>query len=443
MPIKPSCNICTEFYNKVNRKVVKCWSCDFEACRDCIKKYMLGSKEEPVCMSCKVAWDRNFLLEQLGKTFMTRDYRDYREDLLVEREMGFLQATQPHVEREIRMEQLKEEIFMLKRKLPKLEKELKELKDGGNVVERKKFIRKCPNGDCHGFLSSALKCGLCECWACATCHEIKGFSTEEKEAHECNKDIVESIKLLEKDSKPCPKCTSLIFKIEGCDQMYCVECHTAFSWNTLKIESGVIHNPHYFEYQRMTNGGVAPRNPIDVQCGRELDNYFIPRLIDQITPLPEDWRIEVTDRGVMYCHGNKRYYSKPVNQEVTDIVEICRQVIHIRFIEQPRFTTEVRLYSNMQLRIDYMRNKINKNEMKKILQKREKEYTKKQEISNVLQMYVSCMTDLFYRLYEENDLIKIKKEMNELKKYVNDCFKKISKLYNCKEYVINQNFHFI
>jgi hypothetical protein len=193
----------------------------------------------------------------------------------------------------------------------------------------------------------------------------------------------------------------------------------------------------------MTNGGVAPRNPADVQCGRELDNYFVPRLIEEITPLPENWTREITDRGIMYCNGNMRYYSKPNTQEVLDVVEICRQVIHVRFVERPRFNTELRLYSNMQLRIDFMRNKITKIQMKKILQKREKEHTKKQEISNVLEMYVSCMTDLFYRLYEDNELVKIKKEMDELKKYVNDCFKKISKTYDCKEYRLDDKFRFL
>lgn len=98
----------------------------------------------------------------------------------------------------------------MREKLPKLEKELKIY----GVVDRKKFVRKCPNGECHGFLSSALKCGLCECWVCSDCREVKGFSTEEKDSHKCNKDIVESIKLLEQDSKPYPKCTSLIFKID-------------------------------------------------------------------------------------------------------------------------------------------------------------------------------------------------------------------------------------
>ena len=96
----------------------------------------------------------------------------------------------------------------------------------------------------------------------------------------------------------------------------------------------------------------------------------------------------------------------------------------------------------MRLRIDFMRNKISRDQLKSTLQKREKENTKKGELSNVIGMYVSCMTDLFYRLHEENQLEKIKKEMVELKSYVNDCFKKISKSYNCKNYVIDEKFRF-
>jgi hypothetical protein len=226
-------------------------------------------------MSCNVGWNRKFMVENFEKTFMTRQYKEHREEVLIEREIGMLQATQPHVEREIRMEKIHKEICELRdeyfRNLNKLENELMDLVNG-EVSERKKFVRKCPNGECHGFLSSALKCELCDCWACGDCREVKGFTAEDKDSHECNKDILESVKVLDKDSKGCPNCSALIFKIEGCDQMYCVECHTAFSWRTLKIEKGVIHNPHFFEYQRRMNNGTAPRNPLDVQCGRELDN---------------------------------------------------------------------------------------------------------------------------------------------------------------------------
>lgn len=94
-----------------------------------------------------------------------------------------------------------------------------------------------------------------------------------------------------------------------------------------------------------------------------------------------------------------------------------------------------------------MRNVISRDEMKKLLQKREKELLKKGEIGNVLGMYVTCMTDIFYRMLNENENENENEngttdEMNELKNYTNDCFKKISKTYNCKEYNIDSKFRF-
>ncbi|KAJ9534162.1 hypothetical protein QJQ45_002156 [Haematococcus lacustris] len=75
-----------------------------------------------------------------------------------------------------------------------------------------------------------------------------------------------SVQLLAKDSRTCPKCPASINNIEGCDQMFCTVCHTAFSFQTGQIERGVIHNPLYYEWQRQQNGGVAPRAPGDDPC---------------------------------------------------------------------------------------------------------------------------------------------------------------------------------
>jgi hypothetical protein len=143
--------------------------------------------------------------------------------------------------------------------------EAKEAKESKEDTMRKKFIRRCTNNGCQGFLSSAWKCGLCEFYSCPKCFMVK--SANYSAPHECSKDDIETAKLLKEDSKPCPKCGEFIMKNGGCDMMFCTSCHSPFSWRTGKlITSGAIHNPHYFEWLQRT-GNTLPRNPADIPCG--------------------------------------------------------------------------------------------------------------------------------------------------------------------------------
>ena len=43
--------------------------------------------------------------------------------------------------------------------------------------------------------------------------------------------------------------------VKNCDQMWCIECKTAFSWSKGTVEVGIVHNPHYFQWMRQ-NGGM-------------------------------------------------------------------------------------------------------------------------------------------------------------------------------------------
>ena len=67
--------------------------------------------------------------------------------------------------------------------------------------------------------------------------------------HVCNEDDVKSAEMIKKETRNCPKCAVPIFKTEGCDQMWCTECHTAFSWRTGLVVTGVVHNPHFYAWQ--------------------------------------------------------------------------------------------------------------------------------------------------------------------------------------------------
>ena len=137
--------------------------------------------------------------------------------------------------------------------------------ESGKKEEKREFKQKCGVEDCRGFLSSAWKCGLCASWTCPKCFDVLG---KEKECgHECDPNNVESAKLIKKETRNCPSCAIPIFKIEGCDQMWCTQCHIAFSWKSGMRVNGVVHNPHFYQWQR-AGGGAAPiQTPGAQACG--------------------------------------------------------------------------------------------------------------------------------------------------------------------------------
>ena len=97
-------------------------------------------------------------------------------------------------------------------------RELERLRHGGDIVvgeAPKKFVRKCPTEVCKGFMNEDWFCGLCDRHFCEHCNEQLG------EGHTCDPDAVKTMELLKKDTKPCPKCGTMIQKLSGCAQMWC------------------------------------------------------------------------------------------------------------------------------------------------------------------------------------------------------------------------------
>jgi hypothetical protein len=213
---------------------------------------------------CGREWTRKFLSDTFPTTFITGALKKHREDVIFDRERALLPATQPYAEAIARKNALRTEynevnkiISQLKARkrriqilLDRLERNPVEalVEDNGQDVTHeekthRQFITPCPVDDCRGFLSSQYKCGLCETWSCPDCNVIIGKS--KTTPHTCDPNDVESVKLMKVETKPCPKCAVPIFKIDGCDQIWCTHCHIAFCFRTCVIEKK-IHTTNNF-----------------------------------------------------------------------------------------------------------------------------------------------------------------------------------------------------
>lgn len=456
-----SCNICIEPFNRSNRVMIACIRCDFESCRECNETYLMSSKELSHCMNCKCDWDYRTLHSLFTQTFQKK-YKKHIENILFDRERAMLPATQPFVEEKNmkklinkEIKKISEEIYYLTEnynvyynenydvndnydtsaynnwkfnnendfndwkfnnqkqdektneivnltiKKWELEQKLKSLN-----IQTQNFIKKCTVQNCPGFLNSEWKCGMCNNETCKDCHDVLSSG------HKCNPENIETVKLLSRDSKGCPKCATPIFKIDGCDQIYCTLCHTAFSWNTGKIESGVIHNPHFMELQERQE-----RNLLEIRCGREIDRNILIYL-----------------------------YNLRLNPQNNLIYLIAGATSNIRHIELPKYANGT-INDNFDLRFKFLDSTISEESFKLTLHKRYKENSKKQEIAHLLNMYTNCITEIIYRyiveLRQNNDNVnhrisfksiekKYLYEIYSLMDYTNENLIELSKIYKTR-----------
>jgi hypothetical protein len=277
-------------------------------------------------------------------------------------------------------------------------------------VQHRTFVRACPFADCKGFLSTAWKCGLCENWTCPTCHEVKG--KEKDTPHTCDPGNVATAELLAKDSRNCPKCAALIFKINGCDQMYCTQCHTAFSWRTGRVETGTIHNPHYYEFRR-AHGGM-PRAAGDVPCGGFPDFYTV--------------------RGTLAQHTsqNSSMYKFVMNAH--------RMWGHMEW-EIHRYQTPNVVDENRDLRIKLMIGDVSEAVFKSKIQQREKARQRKTDIRQVIDMLRAVLLDLFQEYAASKDHDVLVPSLYELKSHYNETLDRVSKNYGkCAVPRLSENF---
>ena len=127
--------------------------------------------------------------------------------------------------------------------------------------------------------------------------------------------------------------------------MWCINCKTAFSWSNGTIENGIVHNPHYFEYLRRTQGSVPRYDNINNNICDNNGNIINPdRLLNIIMPIIR----------LLIESGN--------TTEGDYLLDIIRRNNHINgvFINGRKFRIDRDNDVEYQTRIDYLTSKIDK-----------------------------------------------------------------------------------
>lgn len=308
-----------------------------------------------------------------------------------------------------------------------------------------KFTVQCPLNSCKGLLNERFVCSVCNERVCRRCHvprgkykaqvQIKqdaidkgkgkgkgkepakeeGDEVEDEEdddqatggQHVCDPDTLATIKHLRMSSKGCPGCGARISKIDGCDQMWCIGCHTAFSWKTGEKVSAraQVHNPHFYEWKR-NNGGLAA-GAVDAN-GCPVAHNFQEAAVA---------RVKLITR---------------VNTVKWILFDIAQEIVHLQQVEmQP--TYEENLTDPMRpMRIQYMKGALSERDWKINLQRFEKKRCKRVELQQVYQMYTASMIDIYRKIAEAINLSELETYNNEMRAMchlTSTCFRNISQRY--------------
>lgn len=438
------CPICCESV----KKGVECGFCDLTACANCCEKYLLSSFDDPHCMGCKNEWDREFLNKNFSKVFVTKKLKRHREDVLFEREKSMFPHSQNHIDMyvlkkniqktkndialtnknieikvcEIKLKELMFEAEVMKGSMTPKEMSVarKENKAAvsalmtekrGNerliqmrhhrvysLSEIKTNKGKCPMEGCKGYVSDDWACGVCEKKICKHCME------EETHDHVCDPDTVETVRAIKKDSKPCPGCDTRVIKESGCDQMWCVQCHVAFSWKTGQRVNGQIHNPHYIQW--MNRNGGMDRDPRDVPCGGLVNYDALLR--------------------------SARKHSFADAKAIPKLGSAYVIISHVTHVELPRYITNGD--QNGLFRAMYLVGDMSEDEFKNTIQREEKKREKIKSFGSILTMYTHTAADIFRNIASTNTSEFVVEQIHDLyhlTKYTCEQLHRITNMYDC------------
>lgn len=388
-------------------------------------------------MHCRTGLSEDFIYDHTDLVWRNTLYTDFKQRLLFDKEVARLPQEQSNAEYYLnaKMEIRRIDALLQDAPKPALRHDLERARHyylgvvkgfgaSATAISKKKavkrtFVKGCISANCKGFLDSEFKCGLCAIQVCKVCYEEK----KTVDAHVCSPDQVLSVKAIKSESHPCPTCTTLISKIDGCDQMWCTQCRTAFSWTTGLVEQGIVHNPHFYEWARK-NGGLArhPLDQADLVCDRFIDIYDLRNCftLEEVDDEISNW---IADDA---CQDRRSSYQV--------LMKIHRYVHHVKglYVDGQRLEPN----DNNDLRVRYLANELAESRFKQLLLQRDTVFKKGLMLRHIYDMIYKASGDLFRNLYDKrlelNPDLATRQEFKQLFAYGNECLRRLEDRYGVK-----------
>lgn len=404
------CSICC---NEQNKKFIVCNFCNnvnsdeikIITCQNCVKKYLLEEQTEAKCMICKRQWHNSFLYQSFKKSFLHTDYRSHLKNLWIEREKSLIPSTIPYVKAHQQLNQLNQRVNDVRQEIETKEQQIKNLKQEIYLLENQKvdlkvflghidesnskveldLLMPCSKENCKGLVEKSTgKCVSCDQEFCKICFDSVTNDQQEGK-HECDKIKMLSGKEINHNTKPCPKCATRIYKIDGCDMMFCTNCKVSFSWSKGSLLNGPIHNPHYFDWIHQQSLQIS-------QSTQNITQNFQYANCDEVPDYIQHFfePFEIISKGESH-----RYQCFDV------LRNIIRSVVHFKMVELIWYTRETTVNHELQmrnLRIYFVLDKISQDGFVKSILLSERKRQKLIIVRNVIESYVNATNDCLHNL---------------------------------------------
>jgi hypothetical protein len=305
------------------------------------------------------------------------------------------------------------------------------------AAARLEIVCPCPSETCRGIVCTNYVCQVCDLKICHKCLTVDHSGP-------CRDTDVESATYVLQSSKPCPTCAARIYKIDGCSQMWCTQCHTAFDWNTLQVQKNVtIHNPHF--YQWMHTQDLGDEGPRFNNCDELPDiRHLYRHLRLSFNGLDTSNFVKFHRRCSRTLRACNHVMAVEVPRWENPQLEPLDDLEHGPFeYRQLREVYSTDFMQHFDIRIKWLNKELSDQQFEGVLHRRYKARVLNARVGQTCRLMVTVCIDIFHRLLRENDMDTWESydlQFRNIVEYADSCVDRICTVYKSKRSSRHPNF---